>query len=557
MPSCQSKGAADEHDAGEAGDEELEEEADAEHHGHGEDDLAAPYGRQPVEDLDAGRHGDDHGGEDEEGVAGRTHADGEHVVRPDAEADEADGDRRSDHGGIAEDGLAREDGDDLVGEGEGGQDEDVDLGMAEDPEEVHPQDGGAAGLGVEEVRAEVAVEHEHDLRGGQRADGDEDQAAHDEVEPDQQRHAAQLHARAAHAEDGGDDVERGADGADAAEEDGEGPIVGAVAGREDLCGERSVGEPADVGRGARGVEAAAADVAEVEQQAGEGGDPEAEGVEAREGHVARADHQRDKIVAEAEEDGHAHEEDHGGAVHGEELVEDLRRDEVIVGHGELNAHQDRFEAGDDQKDERVDDVHQADLFVVDGGQPLVDDVESAVAPVRRLVVSSIASIYRSCGHALLLSGNGLVKLCEIGGDDVEVVIVQMHSRHQRAGLHGVWIVDPLAQIFGCVRDGPEAMVSRLARCVRSGPKRPVATVPAMAWQLMQAFCMKTVWPSAAAAFPGKSCAAGFFCCSIQAGEILRGLRVDAEQHLCVLGAAVLRALAEIEAGLPGDRSTWC
>ena len=59
-------------------------------------------------------------------------------------------------------------------------------------------------------------------------------------------------------------------------------------------------------------------------------------------HVARADHQRDKIVAEAEENRHADEEDHGGAVHGEQAVEDLRRDEVIVGNGELNAHQQRL-----------------------------------------------------------------------------------------------------------------------------------------------------------------------------------------------------------------------
>ena len=56
------------------------------------------------------------------------------------------------HGRIAEDGLAREDGNDLVGEGEGGQHQDVDLGMAEDPEEVHPEHGRAAGLGIEEVR---------------------------------------------------------------------------------------------------------------------------------------------------------------------------------------------------------------------------------------------------------------------------------------------------------------------------------------------------------------------------------------------------------------------
>ena len=165
-------------------------------------------------------------------------------------------DRCRHHRRIAEDGLAREDGNDLVDKGEGRQHEDVDLGMAEDPEEVHPQNGRAAGLRIEEVRAKVAVERQHDLRCGQRADSDEDQARHHQVEPDQQRHAAHLHALAAHADDGGDDVESGSDRADAAEKDGERPVVGAVAGREDFGRQRRVGEPADVRRRARGVEAA-------------------------------------------------------------------------------------------------------------------------------------------------------------------------------------------------------------------------------------------------------------------------------------------------------------
>ena len=97
------------------------------------------------------------------------HADGEHVVRPDAEADEADADRGRHHGRVAEDGLAREDRNDLVGDGEGGQHQHVDLRMAEDPEEVHPDDGRAAGLRVEEVAAQIAVDQQHDLRCGQRA----------------------------------------------------------------------------------------------------------------------------------------------------------------------------------------------------------------------------------------------------------------------------------------------------------------------------------------------------------------------------------------------------
>ena len=378
-----------EHDAGEPGDQKLKQEADAEHHGRGEDDLAAPERGQPVEDLDARGHGDHHGGKDEEGVCGRAHADGEHVVRPDAQADEADAHRCRHHGRIAEDGLAREDRNDLVDKGEGRQDEDVDLRMAEDPEEVHPQHGRAAGLRIEEVRAEIAVERQHDLRGGQRADGDKDQARHHQVEPDQQRHAAHLHALAAHAEDGGDNVQRGADGADAAEENRQRPVVGAVAGREDLRGERRIGKPADIRRRSRRIEAAAAKIAEVEQQAAKGRDPEAEGIEPRKGHVARADHQRDKIVAKAEQNRHADKEHHRRAVHGEQLVEDLRRDEVIVGHGQLNAHQQRFDACDDQERQRIGDVHQPDLLVIDGRHPLVDHIRGGLAALggQRLIDS--------------------------------------------------------------------------------------------------------------------------------------------------------------------------
>ena len=85
-------------------------------------------------------------------------ADGEHMMCPHAETDEADRDRGRHHRRITKDRLAREDGDDLVDERERRQHQDVDLRVTEDPEEVHPQNGRAAGLGIEEVRAEIAVE---------------------------------------------------------------------------------------------------------------------------------------------------------------------------------------------------------------------------------------------------------------------------------------------------------------------------------------------------------------------------------------------------------------
>ena len=69
------------------------------------------------------------------------------------------------------------------------------------------------------------------------------------------------------------------------------------------------------------------------------------------------------------------EEDHRGAVHGEELIEDLRRHEVIVGDRKLDAHQQASTPPMTRKMQRVADVHQTDLLVVDGGDPLVDNVE--------------------------------------------------------------------------------------------------------------------------------------------------------------------------------------
>src|SRR6059036_611242 len=86
-----------EHDSREAGDQELEEEADAEEHRYAEAELAAPDGPEPVEDLYAGGDADQHRRGGEEDVAGRRHPDAEHVVRPHAEADEADRTRGGDH----------------------------------------------------------------------------------------------------------------------------------------------------------------------------------------------------------------------------------------------------------------------------------------------------------------------------------------------------------------------------------------------------------------------------------------------------------------------------
>ena len=108
VPKLPVEGSGGEHDAGESGDQELKEETDAEEHGGFELQFAAPHGAEPIEDFDSGGNADDHSGDHEKTVGVGIHTDGEHVVSPHAKADKADADGGSDHHGIAENGLARE-----------------------------------------------------------------------------------------------------------------------------------------------------------------------------------------------------------------------------------------------------------------------------------------------------------------------------------------------------------------------------------------------------------------------------------------------------------------
>jgi hypothetical protein len=87
--------------------------------------------------------------------------------------------------------------------------------------------------------------------------------------------------------------------------------------------------------------------------------------------MSRPDHERHQVVADADQDRHAHEEHHRGAVDREHLVEEVRPDEVGPRPEELRADQDRLDAADNQEDHRHQDVHDADLLVIGSGHPIV------------------------------------------------------------------------------------------------------------------------------------------------------------------------------------------
>ncbi len=112
---------------------------------------------------------------------------------------------------------------------------------------------------------------------------------------------------------------------------------------------------------------------QVDQQHACDQQPEAQGVQERERHVASADLQRQNDVHQAREERHRHEDDHDHTVSGEDLVIVLRRKEpfsTVLGHRQLGTHHDRVGKTAQQHDHGNDDVHHADFLVVDRGQPL-------------------------------------------------------------------------------------------------------------------------------------------------------------------------------------------
>ena len=161
--------------AGHAADDEGDHEAERPQHRRGIDDPAAIHREEPVEDLHAGRHRDDHRGDAEDRVDVGAGAHGEEVVQPDREGQDADRHRRHDHRAVAEQRLAGEGRDHLREDAEGGQDQDVDLRMSPCPDQVHEHHHVAAGFVGEEMKAEVAVQQQHRQRRGQDREGGDDQ----------------------------------------------------------------------------------------------------------------------------------------------------------------------------------------------------------------------------------------------------------------------------------------------------------------------------------------------------------------------------------------------
>ena len=324
------EGDGSEHHPGQAAEHEDKDEADDEEQRRLQHRPAGDQRGDPGKDLYAARDGDHEAHEGDERQRHLGQPGHEHVVGPHPEPDERGCHLRHDDPRVADHPASDERRDDGRHDTEGGQHDDVDLGVPEDPEEVLPQQRVPAFGSVEEVEAEPPLQFEEGAGHRERGKGEHDGQGHRQLAPDEDRDPVDRHPGSAHLQDGDDEVDRAAGRRDGGEDQPEGVEVDVDAGSEPGVGQRRVGEPAGVG-------CPADEERRVEEDPRRQEDPVAEGVEAREGHVARPDHQRDEEVAEPRQHGHGEEEHHRHAVHREELVVGLRADQVQLRPAELGA----------------------------------------------------------------------------------------------------------------------------------------------------------------------------------------------------------------------------
>ncbi|KAG0733490.1 hypothetical protein G6F23_013297 [Rhizopus arrhizus] len=145
---------------------------------------------KPVEDLGAGRDRDDHRRDPEKRVHAGAGPHGEEVVQPDQA-------------------FAAEGGHHFGEDAEGGQDQDVDLRVAPDPDQVHVHHGVAAEVRREEVGANVAVHGQQGQHRGRHGEGGHDQHVGAQRGPGEDGHAHHGHAGRAHLHDGDQQVDAG------------------------------------------------------------------------------------------------------------------------------------------------------------------------------------------------------------------------------------------------------------------------------------------------------------------------------------------------------------
>jgi len=123
--------------------------------------------------------------------------------------------------------------------------------------------------------------------------------------------------------------------------------------------------------------------------------------------------------------------DHGCSVHGEELVKDLRRNQVAVWHGELKPDKHRLHSSHNQEEQRVHYIHQAQLLVIHRDDPLVQAVQERFRPTWWPAAGPSPRRFQSARRCCPCSFKG----CQISDDLIEFPVIEIHCRHQDTGFN--------------------------------------------------------------------------------------------------------------------------
>src|SRR5258708_6281699 len=139
--------------------------------------------------------------------------------------------------------------------------------------------------------------------------------------------------------------------------------------------QRCVRPPSNVRCISRPIESASPKETEIEHKAAKRRQPEAEGIQPRESHIARSDNKGEKVVRKSEQDRHGQKKDHGCAVQGEHPFEDLRRKKIVVRTYKLEANDESLDPADDEEQQSVGDIEYPQPLVINGGHPFVERVD--------------------------------------------------------------------------------------------------------------------------------------------------------------------------------------
>ena len=346
---------------------EGHDKADSPHHRRVEDDATLIHGEQPVEDLNPGRDGDNHGGNTEEGVDVRAGTHGEEVVQPNDERQNGNTDGCPYQRGVTEQTLTREGRGDFGEDPEHRQNQDVHFRVTPGPNQVDVHHHVATHIVGKEMGAQVTIQGQQRDGDGQNWERGDNQDVSAQRCPGEYWHLEHGHARGAHLDNGHEEVNTGQGSTDTGELQRPNPVINPYARTVLNSRQRRIGQPT-------GLRELTNAQRQVNQNHAHNGEPEAQVVEEREGYVARAELKRNHQVHQTDNKRHRHEEDHDDAVGGKDLIVVMRRQEAgFPGRSQhlLATHHDGVSKATQQHDDCHDNVHDTETFVVDRSQPLV------------------------------------------------------------------------------------------------------------------------------------------------------------------------------------------